>query len=67
MVLHYYTVKLVDVYMNHLMAKDKITPLGWTFKYRFLDIPILNVGMLLAFEIGLKFNLAKRDVIPDHK
>lgn len=51
LVLHFFTVRVVDTFMDYLMAKDQKTPLGWTFKYRFLDIFILNVFLLLAFEV----------------
>lgn len=44
--------ELVASYMHYLEKADKgKTPLGWTFKYRFLDIAIVNVLLLLAFEV----------------
>ncbi|WP_143011365.1 hypothetical protein [Chitinophaga filiformis] len=51
LILHFFSVRLVDIFMDYLMAKDQKTPLGWTFKYRFLDIFILDVFLLLALEI----------------
>lgn len=47
--------KLVEFYMGYLDYVDKgKTPYGWTFKYRFLDIPVVSVLLLLAFEVVRK-------------
>jgi hypothetical protein len=50
----------VEAFMNYLMKMDKgKTPLGWTFKYRFLDILSINVLLLLSFEAVRKIIPAK--------
>ncbi len=53
LILHFFTVRVVDTAMDYLMSRDQKTPLGWTFKYRFLDVFVLNIFLLLAFEIVL--------------
>ena len=60
LILHFFSVRVVDLFMNYLMAKDQKTPLGWTYKYRFLDIFILNVFLLLAFEIVCYIQLLRK-------
>lgn len=41
-----------DWFEAYLLKKDKNrTPLGWTFKYRFLDLAVMNVFLLAAFGI----------------
>ncbi|WP_212001169.1 hypothetical protein [Chitinophaga sp. HK235] len=50
----------VEVLMDYLIKKDKgKTPLGWTFKYRFLDIVIVNVLLLRSLEVIRKVIPAK--------
>ncbi|RBL93329.1 hypothetical protein [Chitinophaga flava] len=50
----------VEVLMNYLIKMDKgKTPLRWTFKYRFLDIAIINVLLLVLLEVIRKFIPAK--------
>ena len=40
----------ISYLMSYLMKIDKITPLGWTFKYRWLDLLMINVLLLVFFE-----------------
>jgi len=60
LILHFFSVRLVNIFMDYLMAKDQKTPLGWTYKYRFLDIFILNVFLLLAFEMVCYIRLLRK-------
>ena len=60
LILQFFSVRLVNIFMDYLMAKDQKTPLGWTYKYRFLDIFILNVFLLLAFEIVCYIRLLRK-------
>jgi len=52
--LRFFTIRLVDTFMNYLMVKDQRTPLGWTFKYRFLDVFILTMLLLVSLEVVQK-------------
>jgi len=48
----HFTSLIVDAYVGHLVKLDnQYTPLGWEFKYRFLDMFITNIAMLLLLEI----------------
>jgi hypothetical protein len=61
---HFIAFELIEKFMNYLMKNDKgKTPLGWTFKYRFLDIFIVNVLLFLLLEVVRKIIPVKSRVL----